>query len=224
VLVLANGSVPRVTVSTDYALSTLSSIFPKTLANNIAFLFTNVTSPLHFNFSRDTLPDVLRDAPLFLFNNPIALQKKYLRFRNDPNMKIGRAGFRKAVKVGEENALETLVDLFLDGLEPQPTTETTSPYGKPQAMVADTHTRMNQAVAKEAEHPAVSSSTYMHLESYTHWELGCGPKAHFQSKAQHRTATEDREVHYTQSGQLEGNLEETLGALRRRRRRESETS
>ena len=35
VLVLANGTLPRVTVGTDYALSTLSAIFPNTLTNNI---------------------------------------------------------------------------------------------------------------------------------------------------------------------------------------------
>jgi len=50
-LVLANGTVPRITLGTDYALSTLFSIFPKTLANNIGFIFTNVSSPLHWNFS-----------------------------------------------------------------------------------------------------------------------------------------------------------------------------
>ena len=62
ILVLANGTVPRVTVGTDYALSTLSAIFPETLASRVAFLFTNVTSPLHWNFSRDTVPDILKDA------------------------------------------------------------------------------------------------------------------------------------------------------------------
>ena len=35
VLVLANGTVQRVTVGIDYVLSTLSAIFPNTLTNNI---------------------------------------------------------------------------------------------------------------------------------------------------------------------------------------------
>jgi len=45
-------------------------------------------------------------------------------------MKTGRAGFRKAVRGAEENAFEMLVDLFdwLDGVEPQPTTEIVSFY------------------------------------------------------------------------------------------------
>jgi len=125
VLILANGTVPRVTVGTDYALSTLSALFPETLAHNISFMFTNVLSPLHWNFSPDTLPDGLRRAPHFLLNNPIALQKKYLKLRDHPNMRKGRADFRNAVKAAEENALEMLVDLFdwLDSVEPRPTME-----------------------------------------------------------------------------------------------------
>jgi hypothetical protein len=83
VLILANGTVPRLTVGTDYALSTLSALFPKSLANNIAFVFTNVASPLSWNFSMDTIPDVLKDANLFFLDNPIALQKKYLSFKDD---------------------------------------------------------------------------------------------------------------------------------------------
>jgi len=49
-------------VGIDYALSALSALFSKTLSSRVASLFTNVTSPLHFNFSKDTVPDVLKDA------------------------------------------------------------------------------------------------------------------------------------------------------------------
>jgi len=125
VLILANGTVPRVTVGTDYALSTLSAMFPKTLARNTSFLFTNVLGLLHYNFSVDTLPDALKEAPQFLLNNPIALQKKYLELKGQRSMKKGMANFHHAVKAAEQNALEMLVELFdwLDGIEPQPTTE-----------------------------------------------------------------------------------------------------
>ena len=138
VLVLANGTVPRVTVGTDYALSTLSTIFPESLANNIAFMFTNVSSPLHWNFSGDTIPDVLKEAPQLLLNNPIALHKKYLKLKGDPNMKKAMSELLRAVKAGEQSALEMLVDLFdwLDGLEPQPTREIFPLYEEPQHIVA----------------------------------------------------------------------------------------
>ena len=94
------------------------------MAANIAFLFTNVSSPLHLNFSRDTVPDILNCGPQFLINNPIARQKKYLKLKNDQNMKTGWTHLRGMVKADEQGALESLVDLFdwLDGLEPQPTT------------------------------------------------------------------------------------------------------
>ena len=145
VLVLANGTVPRVTVGTDYALSTLSTIFPKSLTNNIAFMFTNVSSPLHWNFSGDTIPDVLKEAPQFLLNNPIALHKKYLKLMGDPSMKKGMSELLRAVKAGEQSALEMLVDLFdwLDGLEPQPTKEIFPLYEEPQHIV-DAHAPSGQ--------------------------------------------------------------------------------
>ena len=149
VLVLANGTVPRVTVGTEYALSTLSTIFPKSLASNIAFMFTNVSSPLHWNFAGDTIPDVLKDAPQFLLSNPIALHKKYLRLKSDPNMKKGMSELLRAVKAGEQSALEMLVDLFdwLDGLEPQATREIFPlPEGPQDIMGALAQSRQNSVV------------------------------------------------------------------------------
>ena len=168
VLVLANGTVPRVTVGTEYALSTLSTLFPQSLANNIAFVFTNVSSPLHWNFSKDSVPEVLQDAPQFLLNNPIALQRKYLKLKNDPNMRTGKANLRIAVKTGEENALEMLVDLFdwLDGLDQQPTTEIVPPCGtsrKGKAVTADLRAPVGEMAAKETKRPAVRRSIYLHL-------------------------------------------------------------
>ena len=164
---LANGTVPRITVGTDYALSTLSAIFGESLASNIAFMFTNVSSPLHWNFSTDTVPGVLKSAPHFLLNNPITLQKKYLKLKDVPNMKKGTANLRKEVKVGEENALEMLVDFFdwLDGLEPRPTSEIVPLYGKShnQIMTADTRASMDQSVAGKAKVSAVSRSSGLHL-------------------------------------------------------------
>ena len=125
VLVLLNGTVPRITIGTEYALSTLSAIFPKSLVENIAFVFTNVPSPLSWQFSTDTLPDVLRDAPQFFLDNPLALQKKYLSLKHDLKRKNARMPIRRGVLAGEERALEMLVNLFdwSDSLKSQPTTE-----------------------------------------------------------------------------------------------------
>jgi hypothetical protein len=134
VLVLANGTIPRVTSGTNHALSVLSAIFPGPLTNNIAFMFTNVSSSVHLNFPEHTLPGVLKDAPQFLLNNPIALQKKYLKLKDDPSVRSQQPYFRGAVEASEQDALEMLVELFnwLDRLEPQPV----SPYEQFQSIVA----------------------------------------------------------------------------------------
>jgi hypothetical protein len=131
VLVVADGTIARVTVGTHYALSTLSAIFPKTLANNTAFVFTKVPSLLFWNFSQDTIPDVFENVPQFLLDNPIALQRKYLQLKDSPIMKKGMANLRNRVKAAEQNALEMLVALFdwLDGLEPHPMTKTIEEVG-----------------------------------------------------------------------------------------------
>jgi myosin heavy subunit len=119
-------------------------------------MFTNVSSPLSWNFSQDTVPEVLKDAPQYLLDNPIALQKKYLELKNNPNMKKVRTECHRAMKASEQKALEMLVDLFdwLDGLTPQPTTEIVSLYEKSQAIgakITNTLAQMDQASAKKAE-------------------------------------------------------------------------
>lgn len=85
-------------------------------------MLTNVSSPLYRNFAQNIVPEALKDIPLFLLNNPIALQKKYLELKDGANVKKGRADWRNAVTDAEQNALEMLVGLFdwLDGLQPQP--------------------------------------------------------------------------------------------------------
>jgi len=108
VLVIANGTVPRGTGGLRSALSTLFTIFPQTLVNNISFMFTNVASPLSWNVCQDTIPEVLKGAPQFQIDNPVALQEKYFKLKDRPNMKNIRSTMYKEVKDGEQNALEML--------------------------------------------------------------------------------------------------------------------
>ena len=186
VLILANGTIERITVGTDYALSTLSAIFPKTLAENIAFVFTNVPSPLAWNFSQDTVPRVLRDAPQFLLDNPIALQKKYLKLKDRPGMKKVEKDMRNHLKAGEQKALEMLVHLFdwLDGCKPQPTTEILYLYEMSQdieAAITDTLAQIDQGAAKKVEidklmadlknssNVSPSPYPYLGLNPYARW-------------------------------------------------------
>lgn len=129
VLVVANGTIPGVSVGTTDALSSLSVLLPNIPANKIALVLTNLPNRLYQNFSDSisTLPDVLRDAPQFLLSNPVALQKRYLGLLGDPNTESRRAGMRRMVKASEQAALEVLVELFdWLGVERPPTIETIS--------------------------------------------------------------------------------------------------
>jgi len=155
VLILANGSVPRISVSMDYALTALSALFPKSLANNIAFLFSNVPTPASLNFPHDAIPEVLKHVPKFLIDNPIALQKNYFKQKGHMDKKTLKK-IKQSVELAEENALEMLVELldWLDGLEPQPTTKIISSYEKSQdieSKITSTLAHMSQAAEKTAE-------------------------------------------------------------------------
>ena len=128
VIILANGTVERLGAATDYALTTLSSIFPRTLADNIGIVFTNVASPLSWNFDQGSLPDALRgiENNQFLLDNPLALWKKLNEFcRQRKASKRAVAELESAVDEGHAKALRALSILFdwLDTLVPQPTKE-----------------------------------------------------------------------------------------------------
>jgi hypothetical protein len=191
ILILTNGTVPRITVGTDYTLSTLSAIFPKSLADNIAFIFTNVLSPLSWNFSQDTVPRVLKSAPQFHLDNPLALQKKYLDLarRGDQSKKNVKTEMRKHIMAGEQKALEMMVKLFdwLDRLEPQPTAEIVHLYEISQdieAMITNTLAQIDQTAAKTVEinqlmhtlkknsDVSSSSSSYLKLK-FCSLDAGC---------------------------------------------------
>jgi len=156
ILILANGTLPRLGVATDYALSTLSSIFPRTLAENIGVIFTNVSSPLSWNFDMNSLPDVLRDANYWLLDNPIAMRKKFLDIQiqhSTPSKLL--SSLDRAVEEGHTKALGDLAEMFnwLDGLHPQPTKDITSLYVKSLDIdrnISNALARMDQLAKKQA--------------------------------------------------------------------------
>jgi len=96
------------------------------------------------------------EHPESLLQNPIALQKKYLKLKDDPSLKKTKSELHKAVKAGEQPALEMLLDLFdwLDGLEPQPTMEVFPLHEEPQnteGRIADPLAQDNQVAGKRAK-------------------------------------------------------------------------
>ena len=152
VLIVANSTVARLTPDTDYALSTLAAMFPRSLVNNTAFVFTRVPSPLSRNFPEDAIPGVFRDAIQFLLENPISRQKVY------PKLTSGRTPkevWCEAAQASENEALEILANLFdwLDSQVPQPTTEIVYLYNMSQsieAKITNTLAQMDQAATKKA--------------------------------------------------------------------------
>jgi hypothetical protein len=83
VLIVVNGTNERLQVATDYALATLASIFPNSIVDNIAFIFTMVPNRLNFNFQLDSLPEGLRKANFHYLDNPIALMRKYNQVKQE---------------------------------------------------------------------------------------------------------------------------------------------
>ncbi len=125
------------------------------MANNIAFLFSDVPTPLSINFPDGTIPNVLKHAPKFYIDNPIVLQRQYLKQNGRLNQRRKKE-IKDSVKRAEENALETSVKLFdwLDGLEPQPTTEIIATYKKSEdieSRITSTLAQMGQAATTMAE-------------------------------------------------------------------------
>ncbi|PBK60457.1 hypothetical protein ARMSODRAFT_944889 [Armillaria solidipes] len=184
VLILANGTVPRLTVGTDYALSTLSAIFPCTLAENVGFLFTNVSSPLSWNFDPSSLPSALRGNTQFLLDNPVAMQKKYRQMERYRTISVKtKKQLRQAVLAGEGKALDMLVEMFdwLDGLM--------SLYDQSQKIeteIAHTLAIMHQAAKTDRELDKIQKeldgaevSTDRHnivctvLDCYSNCHIGC---------------------------------------------------
>ena len=156
VLILANFHFFGINSRTEHALS---AFLPKTLANNVGILFTNTRSAGPNGFGEDVIPKNLNDAPLFLFDNPIAHQRSFLELTNDPNKKKARRKWpkwREMVKDTEQKGLEMLVGLFdwLDGREPLPTTDIVALWETSQAIeskITNTEAQVKQVVAMIVE-------------------------------------------------------------------------
>ncbi|PFH47861.1 hypothetical protein AMATHDRAFT_76995 [Amanita thiersii Skay4041] len=196
VIILANGTLPRLGAATDYALSTLSGIFPHSLVHNIGLLFTNVSSPLSWNFDQNSLPDALRNNDnQFLIDNPLAMWKR-LRELNGNGHSIPRnilVQMEDTVMDGHRKALNVLGQLFdwLDRLEPQPTQDIMILYQQSQAIdqrISDALARTSQLTDKKKRlkelielakgslfSPTPSHNTLCsHPDCYSNCHISCG--------------------------------------------------
>ncbi|GJE97664.1 hypothetical protein PsYK624_138850 [Phanerochaete sordida] len=141
ILILANGTNPRLGFATSYALTTLASIFPRTLAKNIGIVFTNVMSPLSWNIDEVRVPEELRAARQFLLDNPAALQKNLVRLSRKEGISPAQvAKMHEVVAEREQVALDMLAELFdwLGTLAPKPTKDIIALYEQTQAIEQST--------------------------------------------------------------------------------------
>lgn len=156
VLILANGTVPRLGVSTNYALSTLSAIFPRSLAENIGIMFTMTPSILQCNFEPESLPAILRSSEVFTLSNPVCLKRKYDESNHDNISKSDLKVLRQSFKDSEDKAMDMMVNLFdwLATLTPQPTRDILALYEKSisiEQQIANAIARIDSAQKKQQE-------------------------------------------------------------------------
>src|SRR5258706_28016 len=79
-LILAKGATPCIIPGTDYALPTLSAMFPKSLAHKVSLLFTNVLSSPHGDFSLETITRELQGSS----TTPSRSRGRYLEPKDAP--------------------------------------------------------------------------------------------------------------------------------------------
>ncbi|KAG8738670.1 hypothetical protein FRC10_006617 [Ceratobasidium sp. 414] len=122
VIIVANGTVQRLNVATDYALNVICSMFPRSIVHNIGFVFTN-SSPGLSNFDTSSLHPELRESLTWEIQNPLAILKSY---RNAvANKRPSAPQVHKKVIASYDETIGTLNDWlgWLDSRDVQMTVE-----------------------------------------------------------------------------------------------------
>ncbi|KAF8593911.1 hypothetical protein BDV93DRAFT_612059 [Ceratobasidium sp. AG-I] len=122
VLIVANGTVPRLGAATNYTLSVISSMFPHSIIDNICFLFTN-SDLSTLNFQMDTLQPELRDSKYWAIQNPLSLHRNYRAQAGGGAPDRVLESSAKKLKGSYEEAVETLNEwlAWLNERKAQPT-------------------------------------------------------------------------------------------------------
>lgn len=185
VIIMANGTVARLGVATEYVLNIISGMFPHSIIDNIGIIFTMVSSRAGSNFKRKSLPPELREAQSWFINNPfpqsIRLRKKEeKRVRQLSQMPPGGYDddeqddddddmddneimmLKKRNREDYDNALNSLNDFFtwLNDRQVQPTTEIYTLYKMSteiEASISNVIARLNQAEERQLELQALTN-------------------------------------------------------------------
>jgi energy-coupling factor transporter ATP-binding protein EcfA2 len=160
IVIVANGTLPRLGVATDYALWSLSSMFPRTLDKSIAIFLTNVPNALGCNFTQDALPEALRGDNYhpFFIDNPVALWKRYneIQERKEDVDPDEMDEMKTEVERSHKRVLKELLKFFnwVVDLKSQPTNDIQTLYDKSQQVersIAEALSRATQLEAKKKE-------------------------------------------------------------------------
>ncbi|KAF8634785.1 hypothetical protein AX17_004108 [Amanita inopinata Kibby_2008] len=127
-------------------------MFPRSLADNIGILFTNVTTPLSWNFDQGSLLEALRNRRnQFLLDNPLAMWKKYLELESQQS--FDEDDLLELEEGIDKGYAKALID-WLDGLSRQPTNDILDLYKKSQDtehQITNALSRMSQLAEKKKD-------------------------------------------------------------------------
>ncbi|KAJ3911412.1 hypothetical protein F5877DRAFT_55364, partial [Lentinula edodes] len=114
IIILGRGAIPRVGASTYYTLTAISNMFTNSIINNIAFLFTMVSSPIMCAFDTTSFPQGLRNAQRWPIDNPYVQWFKYQKKLTEvPSVdKDLLEEMNKDVHHGYNRATKTLLQFF----------------------------------------------------------------------------------------------------------------
>ncbi|CAE6461011.1 hypothetical protein ACGC1H_003103 [Rhizoctonia solani] len=134
VMIVANGTVERLTVATDYTLNILATLFPRSILDNIGILFTNTDAGgTGLNFQMQSLPSELRNVQHWCLNNPLSLYKNYSTLKAGSNFVRNQESIQKRnIETNYQDAVEILNDWleWLDERNEIPTTAIVELYQK----------------------------------------------------------------------------------------------
>ncbi|CCO35352.1 hypothetical protein BN14_09470 [Rhizoctonia solani AG-1 IB] len=129
VLIMANGTTERIPAATHYTLCTLASLFPHSIVDNIAFVFTHCDSFTQ-NLNMASLPDVLKKSKYWTLENPLAYHKNYQRELKAAGSENTLSEGRKRLESIYQKTASTLNEwlAWIDVRCPQPTHEINQLY------------------------------------------------------------------------------------------------
>ncbi|CAE6527641.1 unnamed protein product [Rhizoctonia solani] len=127
VMLIANGRVERLNVTTDYTLNILATFFPRSIVDNIGIIFTNTgAGEAGLNFQMQSLPPELRRVEYWCLDNPLSLYKNYSAQKAVNGFRPGtEPRVRRNLGDSYDDAVETL-DRWLEWLDSRSTVPTTA--------------------------------------------------------------------------------------------------